>query len=438
MSRLLRDPRLAFVLVLAAVLVPLIKPYTAQPASRYSFTAALWDDHSRVLDDYLVGIDRIEVDGHVYSDKAPGQPYLAVPFYALYRLVGGDPAREVHINGDLGLWWVTLWTSVVPALVLAALMWERVARLDRAHAWFAAGAMSFGSLLLPFGAELYAHLLCATLLFGAWTLLSPTARRRMPLLGGLLAGVAVASEYPSALVLLPMVAALALRREAGVLVRFGFGLVPGGVALLAYQALAFGDASTISYSSKASTFDGVPKLGHLVQILIGSRGMLIFTPVVVAGVVGLVLLVRDRGPDQIDAAVGLGCFGVLLWLQSSWGNPWGGEMPGPRYLIPALPFLAVGVARARASRPTLMTVLVAVSVGSMLFPTVASHLVPEGASTVGAQVRYLLDGEAAESLLTLVFGPAGWLVHAAVVAIAVRHAALTLQPNMRSELAEAR
>lgn len=425
----LRGPRVALLVLLAAVLVPLIKPYTAQPAARYAFTAALWDDRSRVLDDYLLGVDRLEIDGHVYSDKAPGQPYLAVPFYAAYRAVGGDPGRDVQITGDLGLWWVTLWSSVVPALFLAWMMWGRAARLSPRHATAAAGGLCFGTLLLPFGGELYAHVLCAALLFGAWSLVSPSAAVRRPVMAGLLGGIALAAEYPSALLLVPMCLALLFERELRALVRFGLGMLPGIAALLVYQRMAFGGAGTISYSQKDATFDGVPKLHNVVEIFFGSRGIAIFTPVVLVGLVGLAWLVAERGRHATDAAVGLGCFGAVLWLQASWVNPWGGEMPGPRYLIPALPFLVLGVARTRLSHRLVTDASIALSAAAMVFPTVASHLVPEGSYTVGAQLRYLSRGEAAESLFTVAMGSPGWFVHAALVILAGVHLARTLRSH---------
>lgn len=417
----LRRPEVALVLLLAVLVVPLVKEYTAQPAARYSFTAALWDDRSRLLDDYVIGVDRIEIDGHVYSDKAPGQPYLMVPFYAAYRLVGGDPAKEVQLTGDLGLWWNTLWSSMVPALALCWLMWRAAARVDPASAIFAAGAMAFGSMLLPFSSELFAHVLSATLAFGAWQLLTPSAPVRRPLLAGLLGGLAILAEYPSALLLAPMGLALLARRELGMAARFVIGAIPGVAALAAYQAMVTGSAEQITYAEKDSTFSGVPDLGNLVQIFVGYRGMLIFTPIVVAAVVGLVYLIRERSEAAVDAWVGLGAFLAVLWLQASWVNPWGGGGPGPRYLTPALPFLAIGAGAFARRHQRYGRAFLAVSVVTMGAATINNLIVPDGGATLVSHVKELLDGPTTESLFTLAVGPAGWLVHAALVVAAAWH-----------------
>ena len=63
-----------------------------------ALTAAIWDDGTLVLDRYeaQLSVDRAVRDGHLYSDKAPGQPLLAVPFYAMYRGVGGEPVEAVE------------------------------------------------------------------------------------------------------------------------------------------------------------------------------------------------------------------------------------------------------------------------------------------------------------------------------------------------------
>lgn len=89
-------------LLILAISVPIVQPLRAQQASRYALTGALWDDRSVWIDDYPLGVDQAEHDGHVVSDKSPGQPILAVPPYALYRLVGGSPPAGCVSRGISG------------------------------------------------------------------------------------------------------------------------------------------------------------------------------------------------------------------------------------------------------------------------------------------------------------------------------------------------
>ena len=81
---------MALALLLLVVVGPVVQEYTAPTAPRYTLAAALWEHQTLELDRYQqnVFIDRLELDGHLYSDKAPGQPFLSVPAYASARLVG--------------------------------------------------------------------------------------------------------------------------------------------------------------------------------------------------------------------------------------------------------------------------------------------------------------------------------------------------------------
>ena len=70
-------------------------------------------------------------------------------------------------------------------------------------------------------------------------------------------------------------------------------------------------------------------------------GLLVISPVVLAAGYGLWLLARRF------LAEGLVCAAVafaFLFLNCGYIFPLGGLSPGPRYLVPGLPFLALGLA----------------------------------------------------------------------------------------------
>ncbi len=68
------------------------------------------------------------------------------------------------------------------------------------------------------------------------------------------------------------------------------------------------------------------------------RGMVIFTPVVLFGVLGVYFLYKK---DHPLLPILLGIVGVDLILYSLWGDPWGGWAFGSRYLIPSYAILAI-------------------------------------------------------------------------------------------------
>jgi hypothetical protein len=91
-----------------------------------------------------------------------------------------------------------------------------------------------------------------------------------------------------------------------------------------------------------------------VQTLFVDRGLLVFSPVLVAAAVGLWLLWRHgyRGEAAVAATVAV----VFVAVNASYFLPYGGNSPGARFVTPALPFLALGLpfAFARFPVPTLL------------------------------------------------------------------------------------
>ena len=165
--------RLAVLLGLALLIViaPIVGPDTAQPASRYDLTASISEHGSVDLTPYRerLGVDHAIYRGHLRSDKAPGQPLLAVPVYLAGRALGADSAVHARERGDLGLWWATLWSATVPFVVLVALMFMLTEMFAGRVAALAISLMlGLCTMMLPHAVNLYAHDLAALLGFGAW------------------------------------------------------------------------------------------------------------------------------------------------------------------------------------------------------------------------------------------------------------------------------
>jgi hypothetical protein len=165
----------------------------------------------------------------------------------------------------------------------------------------------------------------------------------------------VCVSYQTALIALVLlvVAVWHWRRDA---LLFVAGLVPPAVALGAYDQAAFGSPFHLSYRYVANRFAerqhagffgiGYPTLHGIAEVLIGSRGLLVWSPVCVAAAVGLVLARRW---------VALLVVGLFVLVDAGYFLPYGGGSPGPRFLGAALPFLALGVPAAleRFRLPTL-------------------------------------------------------------------------------------
>ena len=131
--------------------------------------------------------------------------------------------------------------------------------------------------------------------------------------------------------------------------RFAAGALPGLLGLGLYDWAAFGSPLHVSYRYVANGYAHAQAQGlfgiswprwHSVElVLVGDRGLLIASPVLVLAAAGLPLFARRHRREAAVCAAVTVCF---LLLEFGYFLPYGGVSPGPRFLIPALPFLALG------------------------------------------------------------------------------------------------
>jgi hypothetical protein len=231
--------------------------------------------------------------------------------------------------------------------------------------------------------------LAACLGFAAYYLLWLQRRAQRHLLtiaaAGVLSGFAIACEYPQGL-LAVILAAYALGRPASIrrLVLFGAGVVAGAIPLLAYNWSAFGSPLRDAYVAKPASPVGYVKflpfsLHGTLDLLFAGHGLMTVTPVLAAAVAGIAVLYR-RGRRGEAAVAGTVALGYLIF-NASYYMPFGGWAPGPRYLIDALPFLALPLAAALRRAPVATLALGAVSAANMFVATVTVPELPDSWST---------------------------------------------------------
>ena len=195
--------------------------------------------------------DIADVDGHFYAAKSPGLAFLSVPAYLAFDAVGAVPATYVTGQGPPGarqvseraIWQVNL---VVVAAFLGLLLLIRWAaeRVVPGTGLAVALLLGLGTMLLPFATAYFSHDVSAFLGFAAFALL--LRERRTPSLrlvagAGLLAGLAVFAELPTAIVgiCVGVYAIVAPFRPQRALA-YGAGFLVGLLPLAAYNTWAFG------------------------------------------------------------------------------------------------------------------------------------------------------------------------------------------------------
>ena len=344
--------------------------------------------------------------GHYYAAKSPGLAVLSLPDYLVFDAAGSVPSTRPTTLGPPGakgieernLWQVNL---VVVGCFLALLLLIRWA-VDRVvpRAGLAVALMlGLGTMLLPFATVYFSHVPSAALGFGAFAVLLATRSRApgLPLAAaGLLAGLAVFMEITLAVISAGLaVYALWDQPRLRRAVLFGGGFLVGVLPLGAYNWWAFGSPFQSGYAyavkelgatghdvigANASGFFGLthPSPHALRVVLIGERGLFTLAPVTAVALAGLVPLAR-RGYRREAIVIG-GTTVAMFLYNASYYLPLGGGSPGPRFLVPLLPLLALPLAAAFRAWPIVTIVTAIASVFWMAVATVGEPILAEDAS----------------------------------------------------------
>jgi hypothetical protein len=425
------------ILALAFATALLVQPFGYNQGAHYALVRALADGTPRIdaYRDFSGDIGYYK--GHYYSNKAPGLAFVTLPVYKLVHALGLPSG--VHV--------LSLWGVLLPGIILLLLVWRVGDRVEPGYGFAAAFTLGIATLVLPFLGMYFAHVLSALLGFAAFAVLwserdGPHQRLWLVAAAGFLAGFAVVVEYPLALTAI-VLGVYAIARRG--LIKRGLvwtgGVLVGLLPLLAFNQWAFGSFTQLSYSHLVVNSKG----GHVVvaqptkeafqprvavELLLSARGLLTLAPVVAVGIAGAVLIYRRRRAEALT----IGAIAVWFLLYNTSFIYFGGFGPGPRYLIPALPFAAVGLAAAYRRIPVTTLALAAVSAGTMLLATITEPLLPNNEG--GRIVRFgdvahpsrwldrLRDGTFTDTVFAHAGLGHGWLSIAPVLVVVLAAVAL--------------
>jgi len=354
-----------------------------QDITRLALTESIVLDGSLRIDRWQdQTVDKAVYRGHYFSDKAPGMSFLAIPSFVVLRKAG--VLREANVGPGIwkdrsDLWTLRALAGGLGFLALVVLVGRVAEGVEPGTGAITAASVGLGTLAAPLAATMFGHLVAGALGFAAfvaaWSGLGATTRRDLRFaVAGLCAGLAVLTEYQTVFIAGAVLVYIAVRTLRGAAF-FVAAAVPSAVALGAYNAAAFDSPFHLSYRYVSSDFAteqakgffgiGVPDLGRLWKVLFDLDGLLPRSPILVLAAVGLVLLWRKgiRAEAALCGVVTL----AFLALNSGYYDILGGGSPGPRFFVPALPFLGVGLACSFGRWPRLTLAVAVLSVGLMTY-----------------------------------------------------------------------
>lgn len=355
--------------------------------SRLDMVFAVVEDGTFQIDRYVENtVDYAMVDGHYYSDKAPGIALLGIPVYkvmtfflnmpwmeGLVERLGNSSAFQSTLQeGGSGIYVekvrfamaqvaLSFLLSAVPSALLGVQIFTAARRISHANGLRWAVVVGYG-LLTPafaYANAFYGHQLAAFLLFTAFTIAWAESKQLSALkliaIGALLS-YAFITEYPAILVSAILFVYTVYRLvRSGAPGRTGWLLLPVVVfaaGWMAYNNTVFGGPFSLGYSASTLWAEQhgtgfmsltLPSLEAAWGISFGlSRGLFLLSPLLLLAIPGLVLWFKS-GKYRAEAWVCLLSLAAFFLFNASSVMWWGGFSVGPRYLLPALPFAALAV-----------------------------------------------------------------------------------------------
>jgi hypothetical protein len=328
------------------------------------------------------------VDGRIYAAKSPGLALLATPVYFVLYHVERWAGADVNVPPvwTLNIYLLTVWTVALPTvlLMLATYGYLRREGWDVRGAMLMTGSLAFGTLLFPYAGTMMVQNAVAACLFVAWLLVRESTDRGVLITGALLGAAVLMDQRVAPLIAAYAVAVLLTRPSFAQMVRLSVGLIVAAAILVTLNWMNFGGPFSTSYHhvdplyKRPGLFLGVfhwPRLSYAYWLTVHPhRGLFYCCPMLALAVLGFGGAVQRR--RFVETSLPLAIFGYFFLFNLSfyaWTGGWG---VGPRFLMPAIPFLSVFVARAAHRFPRLTAVLVAVSIANMFTVTAVCLMVP--------------------------------------------------------------
>ena len=309
----------------------------------------LVDDGSFALKDQVYpgfnlveGDETFRYDKQVYPMKQPGQSILGAIIYAPLKLVG----IEVSHHKDYAVHIITFLTSSLMGAGIATLLYLASYKLSKNHraSLMAAVVGSAGSILLPYAGVMHHDIYASFFLFcGVYLLLTSKKNTRKEMVAGILTSLSLFFSMLPVMMVIGLVIIVYSERKEISLRYFLLGVMIGLLPSLIFNYVLFGNPLLFP-NLAGKVADTIPLysipnfVSHLNFFLLSKYSVTVFSPVIFLGLWGVRYIKDNPLLKKIIIYLPL-----ILLAHISTQETYGGFQYGPRYLLPALPILALGI-----------------------------------------------------------------------------------------------
>jgi len=234
-----------FIIYLAFAGIP-----TANEYSRLDLTRAIVDEHTFKIDSYYNNtIDRAYYKGHYYSDKPLGPSFLAVPIYAIYKLVAraiyGTANLDYHLSSPLLILVIMVFTEVLCGALSVVLVYKisKYFTNKEKRRMLVTIAYGLGTLVFAYSRFFLGYVIATFFAFFSFYLIFKMKKKKKDysFLAGLMAGFAMLTKYETAIIALGCLILIISLKKWKPTAKFLLGLLIFVSALFAYNYTVFGN-----------------------------------------------------------------------------------------------------------------------------------------------------------------------------------------------------
>ncbi len=303
---------------------------------------------SKVKELIIGDVDNFEFKGHLYAAKQPGQFLIGAGVYFLLYALGFSYAINYLLTSALVTFLTASLIAALAVLIILALARAFAPRPSTWEASWVALGYAIGTTAFPYSGIEHHDLMASGFLVIAFYLFFKSARMDISLrshwlagLGGVFLGLVITTSMLPALMVV-VIALYSLSRLRWLTMAWlAGGVLVGLLPLFVYDTINFGNPFLLPniVGNYSDTFFYLDAENFLAKSQFYVTFLAQYTPLALAGLLGWFFLPRAFRREQIFVLAAIAAQAAYVFNIDTVGHC----QFGPRYLLPTMPFLALGL-----------------------------------------------------------------------------------------------